>query len=101
MLAGILFLASPKEKPKKKRPLGRCPLRGFLALLGEQGNSGGTGENRSINACPENNFSDNAQESAIEEIKGLLDEQYRKAFEETVMTSLERFKKEPKDSAKG
>lgn len=46
----------------------------------------------------ERSFSDNAREEAIEEIKGLLDEQYRKAFEETVMASLERFKKELKDS---
>ena len=57
--------------------------------------------NAEIIARIERSFSDNARESAIEEIKALLDEQYRKAFEETVMASLDRFKKELKDSAKG
>ncbi len=57
--------------------------------------------NAEIIARLERSFSDNARESAIEEIKGLLDEQYRKAFEETVMAALERFKNELKDSASG
>jgi hypothetical protein len=57
--------------------------------------------NAEIIARIEYSFSGSAREEAIEEIKGLLDQQYRKAFEETVMASLERFKNELKNGANG
>ena len=74
---------------------------GMRDRIAEAARVSGRSMNSEIVARIERSFSDNAREEAIEEIKGLLDDQYRKAFEETVMASLERFKKELKDSANG
>lgn len=66
--------------------------RDLHAAIQKSATNSGRSMNAEIIALLEATFSDSRREAAIEDIKSLLDEQYRKAFEEAVIASLERYK---------